>query len=74
MANLLTAIRLILVIPVTWGLADSSIIPGQVLLLLIFVAVATDYLDGIVARANQTASEKGQLFDHGTDFLFVTSG
>ena len=44
------------------------------LLLLIFVAIATDYFDGIVARATQTASEKGQLFDHGTDFLFVTSG
>ena len=74
MANLLTAIRLLLIIPVTWSLADPLIIQGQVLLLLIFVAIATDYFDGIVARATQTASEKGQLFDHGTDFLFVTSG
>ena len=74
MANLLTSIRLLLIIPVTWSLADPLIIQGQVLLLLIFVAIATDYFDGIIARATQSASEKGQLFDHGTDFLFVTSG
>ena len=56
MANLLTAIRLLLIVPVTWSLADPLIIQGQVLLLLIFVAIATDYFDGIVARATQTAS------------------
>ncbi|NKB35488.1 MAG: hypothetical protein GKR91_20500 [Pseudomonadales bacterium] len=74
MANLLTAIRLLLVIPVAWSFADESLLPGWLLLLLILLAIATDYFDGKVARATNTASAKGQLFDHGTDFLFVTTG
>ncbi len=74
MANLLTAVRLILLIPVSWSLADPALLPAYVLLLLIVIAIASDYYDGIVARATGTASANGMLFDHGTDFLFVTSG
>ncbi len=37
------------------------------------VAIATDYYDGIVARLLGTATPLGRLFDHATDFLFVTS-
>ena len=74
MANLLTAVRLFLLIPVAWSLADPTLLPAYVLLLLILIAIASDYYDGIVARATGTASAKGMLFDHGTDFLFVTSG
>ena len=32
------------------------------------------FFDGKVARAKNTASARGQLFDHSTDFIFVTSG
>jgi len=74
MANLLTAIRLILVIPVAWGFASASLMPGYLLLGLILIAIASDYFDGIVARATNTASPSGQLFDHGTDCLFVATG
>ncbi|MCG8413306.1 MAG: CDP-alcohol phosphatidyltransferase family protein [Pseudomonadales bacterium] len=74
MANLLTAIRLLLVVPVAWSLAVEELLSASVLLLLLIVAVITDYFDGIVARATGSASPKGMLFDHGTDFLFVTSG
>jgi CDP-diacylglycerol---glycerol-3-phosphate 3-phosphatidyltransferase len=74
MANLLTAIRLLLTIPVAWGLAAADLISGLVLLTLILLAIITDYFDGIVARSTNTASAQGQLFDHGTDFLFVTCG
>jgi len=74
MANLLTAIRLLLVIPVAWGFADPGLFPPWVLVVLIAVAIASDYFDGIVARATNTASARGQLFDHGTDFLFVSLG
>jgi len=74
MANLLTGIRLLLVIPVTWGLADRDFLPGFLLLSLIVVAIVTDYYDGIVARRTGTASPSGQLFDHATDFIFVTCG
>lgn len=74
MANLLTAIRLLLVIPIAWGFADPDFLSGIVLLALILIAIASDYFDGIVARVTNTASPGGQLFDHGTDFLFVTCG
>lgn len=74
MANILTATRLFLIIPVMWGLADPGAMTGLVLLFLIISAILTDYFDGIVARKTKSASARGQLFDHGTDFLFVTIG
>ncbi|PCJ24734.1 MAG: hypothetical protein COA96_08665 [SAR86 cluster bacterium] len=74
MANLLTALRLFLVLPVAWGLADSSFLNPWVLIFLIALAIASDYFDGIVARATNTASSRGQLFDHTTDFVFVSAG
>ena len=73
MANLLTAIRLLLTFPLAWSMAEPEFLPGPVILLILIVAVLTDYFDGIVARASGTASPAGMLFDHGTDFLFVTS-
>ena len=74
MANLLTAVRLMLAIPVAFGFAVNGLLPGPILLLLISLACTTDYLDGKVARATNSSSAKGQLFDHTTDFIFVTSG
>src|SRR5262245_48674823 len=38
------------------------------------VAIASDLLDGRVARRSGSASPAGQLFDHGTDCIFVTAG
>ena len=72
MANLLTALRLLLVIPVAMAIVDSSLLANWFLLVLIIIAIATDYFDGKVARALKTASARGMLFDHGTDFIFVT--
>lgn len=72
MANLLTALRLLLVIPVAMAIVDSSLLANWFLLALIIIAIATDYFDGKVARALKTASARGMLFDHGTDFIFVT--
>jgi phosphatidylglycerophosphate synthase len=74
MANLLTAIRLLLVLPVAWAFADPDLLPALVLCLLLAIAIITDYFDGIVARATNSASARGQLFDHATDFLFVSCG
>ena len=73
MANLLTAIRLLLLVPVAWGIAAPDFIPAMLLVALVIIAIATDYFDGIVARATKSSSPAGQLFDHSTDFLFVTS-
>lgn len=74
MANLLTGVRVLLIIPVAWAFADADLLAPLLLLSLILLAIITDCFDGIVARASGTASPGGQLFDHGTDFAFVTSG
>ena len=73
-AHLLTSFRLILVVPVSLGLARPDVLPEGWLLVCITVGISTDYFDGIVARLSETASPKGRLFDHTTDFLFVTGG
>ena len=73
-AHVLTAARLLLVAPVAVAYARPEFLEPRVLLVLLFVAIATDYWDGRVARMTETASPKGQLFDHVTDFLFVTAG
>ena len=74
MAHLLTATRLMLTIPVAVGLARPQFLNPEALALLLCLAVATDYLDGKVARAAGTASPNGQFFDHATDCIFVTTG
>jgi phosphatidylglycerophosphate synthase len=72
-AHLLTGLRLLIVVPAALAFADWA--PMSPLLPAAFVAVAigTDYYDGVLARALGTASPGGRLFDHATDFLFVTS-
>ena len=74
MANLLTSIRLLLVVPVALAFAQPIFLPAVMLFGLIVIAIVTDYFDGIVARKMHSASASGQLFDHATDFLFVTAG
>ena len=74
MANLLTAIRLLLVIPVTLAFALPDLLSPLLLILMLVVAVITDYCDGPLARRLGTASPGGMLFDHSTDFIFVTCG
>jgi len=73
-ANLLTTIRLLLVVPATLAFARSEFMSPLLLATVLTVAIATDYFDGIVARSRNTASPRGQLFDHTTDFLSVTCG
>ncbi len=73
MANLLTGFRLLVLVPVAWAMADPAVLSAAIVLVLIVAAILSDYYDGKVARAQGTASARGMLFDHGTDFLFVTS-
>ena len=74
MANLLTGLRLLLAVPAALAFAQPEFISAPLLLALMVLVIATDFLDGTVARRGGTASPRGQLFDHTTDFLFVTSG
>jgi len=73
MANLLTAIRLLLILPTALAIGQLAIMPPWVTVAFVALAIVTDYFDGKVARWAGTASPKGQLFDHTTDFLFVTA-
>ena len=74
MADFLTAFRLLLIVPVCWAILEPGLMPAWVLLLLLLLAVVSDYCDGILARRHGTASPGGQLFDHGSDCCFVTAG
>ena len=73
MANALTAIRLLLVLPFAFlmGSEGSSAVAA---LLVWMAALITDLLDGPIARRRGTVTAISGTFDHTTDFLFVTSG
>jgi CDP-diacylglycerol--glycerol-3-phosphate 3-phosphatidyltransferase len=74
MANALTAIRLILVLPFALFMANRG--RGSAVLALVawMVALATDVADGPIARRRGTVTALSGMFDHTSDFLFVTSG
>ncbi len=74
MANALTAIRLLLVLP--FGiLMSAGTERSAVFAALMFVtAIVTDLFDGRIARRTGSVSSLGGTFDHSADFLFVMSG
>ena len=74
MANALTAVRLLLAAPVAGSFARPELLSPALLLVLLCVAIGTDYYDGRVARAMGVSSPSGQLFDHSTDCVFVSAG
>jgi phosphatidylglycerophosphate synthase len=74
MANALTAVRLLLVAPFAFFMARGDARSAMFALLAWVVALATDFLDGPVARRRGTVSALSGTFDHTSDFLFVTSG
>jgi len=72
-AHALTVTRLLLAAPVALAFARQDLLGPWVLFVVVWAAIATDYADGTVARLAGTASAGGQLFDHLTDCLFVTT-
>ena len=74
MAHLLTGVRLGLALPLAIAFARPDLLDAGLVAVLLAVAIASDYADGVVARRYGTASAAGQLFDHATDCLFVTAG
>ncbi|HVB99943.1 MAG TPA: CDP-alcohol phosphatidyltransferase family protein [Candidatus Dormibacteraeota bacterium] len=74
MANALTAVRLLLVAPFAIFMARGDARSAAFALVAWAVALATDFLDGPVARRRGTAGALGGTFDHASDFLFVTGG
>jgi CDP-diacylglycerol---glycerol-3-phosphate 3-phosphatidyltransferase len=74
MANALTAVRLLLVAPFALLMSKGDFRSAAFALVVWAVALATDFLDGPVARRRGTVTAWTGTFDHTTDFLFVTSG
>src|SRR5260370_20383977 len=74
MANALTAVRLPLIPPFALLMARGGTRYAVLAALMFAVAVATDLLDGPLARRRGTASAAGAPFHHTVDFLFVPSG
>jgi phosphatidylglycerophosphate synthase len=73
LAHTLTALRLLLALPVALVFAAPQHFAAWLPLVLMVSAIVTDIFDGKVARAQGTATASGQLFDHATDCLFVTA-
>ena len=73
-AHLLTGLRLMLALPLAVAFARPDFLGAGLVAVLLAVAIGSDYFDGRVARRHGTASPRGQLFDHGTDCVFVTAG
>ena len=74
MANALTALRLLLVIPFALYMARGDERSAVFALVAWVVALITDFLDGPIARRRGTVTAWSGTFDHTSDFLFVTSG
>lgn len=74
LANSLTAVRLILVLPFAFFMAKGDERSAIFALGVWAVALITDFLDGPIARRTGTVTPLSGTFDHTTDFLFVTSG
>lgn len=74
LANFLTAVRLVLVLPFAFFMARADERSAIFALIVWVVALTTDFLDGPIARRTGTVTPLSGTFDHTTDFLFVTSG
>ncbi|HYL38909.1 MAG TPA: CDP-alcohol phosphatidyltransferase family protein [Bryobacteraceae bacterium] len=74
MANALTAVRLLLVLPFAFFMAQGDQRSALMTLVLWGIALITDLLDGPIARRRGTVTARSGAFDHTSDFLFVTCG
>jgi len=74
MANALTALRLLLVIPFALSMAHGDGRSAMFALAAWVTAVITDLVDGPIARRRGSVTAWSGTFDHASDFLFVTAG
>ena len=71
LANILTCSRGLLAIPIFLNIISSRF---DLSIILYLLALATDVLDGYVARSTNSCSSKGAFFDASMDFLLVIAG
>ena len=69
--NLLSLLRLLLVVPILLLLARSNPVSDRVAILVLLVAGATDLLDGLLARRRGSISASGKLFDPIADKVLI---
>jgi|SRR5918996_1374454 phosphatidylglycerophosphate synthase len=74
MANALTAARVLLTVPFALLMVRDDRASAVLAGLVLAAGIATDVLDGLVARRRAIASPIGTLFDHAADCLFVATG
>jgi len=74
LANALTGIRLLLVAPFVFFMARGDMHSAFLALVIWVIALATDFVDGPIARRQGTVTPLSGTFDHASDFLFVTGG
>src|SRR5439155_21586517 len=72
MANALTASRLLLAVPFAFLMVRADVWSAALAALALAAAIATDLLDGPLARRRGTATPAGGVFEHTADCLFVT--
>ena len=74
MANLLTAIRLLLIFPFVFLMTRDDASFATIAGIIFVMAIVSDVVDGPVARRQGTVTERGRTADHIADFLLVTCG
>jgi CDP-diacylglycerol--glycerol-3-phosphate 3-phosphatidyltransferase len=74
MANLLTFLRLLAALPFGFAMYGETRRAAAWAATFFLLAIATDLLDGRVARRRGSATRNTRAFDHTTDFVFVTMG
>jgi phosphatidylglycerophosphate synthase len=74
LANALTALRLLLILPFAFFMANGGQRNAFFGAIVIMIAIATDLLDGPVARWRGTVTPLSGTFDHTVDFFFFVSG
>ena len=74
MAHALTGTRVLLILPFAFLMTRDDARAALLAGLVLAAAIATDVLDGFVARRRGTATAAGRIFDHAADCLFVTAG
>ena len=68
--HLLSLSRIALIPAIAGAILNGA---GVVSIALFCFAVASDVLDGLIARRQQQASKLGTMLDHGSDAAFVTA-
>jgi len=74
MANALSIGRGLLALPFAWAMSSASGSAAVAAAFLLGIAIASDLLDGRLARRRGTVSPLGGILDHGADFCFVMAG